>query len=54
MKNEADSILCGRCHQPVSGFAEINGVRYCHPDFSLDGPTCYELATWEGGSGKWK
>jgi len=38
-----EGVLCGRCGQPVTGWAFINGIRYCHDD---ETPSCYEKASW--------
>ena len=29
---------CASCGKPATGFAMINGERFCHPD---EGPSCY-------------
>ncbi len=35
-----NTTRCARCGKdPVEGFAELNGERYCHGD--TVGPTCY-------------
>lgn len=36
---------CGLCGERATGFAEVDGVRYCHGDDEPD-PTCYMLASW--------
>lgn len=46
MNNSAESgAACGLCTQPATGFADINGRRYCHGDDDF-APTCYERAQW--------
>ena len=37
----AGDVCCARCGDPATGFAEIDGRRYCHGDDDAL-PTCYE------------
>lgn len=40
----ARDATCARCGKPATGYAEINGKRYCHDG---EGATCYMLQSWD-------
>jgi hypothetical protein len=43
-------MKCGLCGEVAVGYATINGVRFCHDDYTHE-PSCYMKAQWEMGLG---